>query len=111
MSKYKITFLPDQKEVEVESGVTLLEAAEKAGIYINSICGGEGLCVLSISEMGHFLNRTLWHNQVALASSLRSRLYSLRRLIVCICTSFLRCRILYLLSYKTSAGVTLPSAL
>ena len=27
--------------------------------------------VLSISEMGHFLNRTLWHNQVALTSSLR----------------------------------------
>ena len=30
--------------------------------------------VLSISEMGHFLNRTLWHNQAALASSLRPRL-------------------------------------
>jgi hypothetical protein len=27
--------------------------------------------VLSISEMGHFLNRTLLHNQVALTSSLR----------------------------------------
>jgi DNA helicase-2/ATP-dependent DNA helicase PcrA len=27
--------------------------------------------VLSISEMGHFLNRTLCHNQVALTSSLR----------------------------------------
>ena len=27
--------------------------------------------VLSISEMGHFLNRTLWHNQVALTSSMR----------------------------------------
>ena len=26
--------------------------------------------MLSISEMGHFLNRTLWHNQVALTSSL-----------------------------------------
>jgi len=30
-----------------------------------------GIIVLSISEMGHFLNRTLWHNQVALISSLR----------------------------------------
>ncbi len=30
--------------------------------------------VLSISEMGHFQNRTLLHNQVALTSSLRSRL-------------------------------------
>jgi len=27
--------------------------------------------VLSISEMGHLLNRTLWHNQTALTSSLR----------------------------------------
>ena len=27
--------------------------------------------LLSISEMGHFLNRTLWHNQAALTSSLR----------------------------------------
>ena len=30
--------------------------------------------VLSISEMGHFLNRTLWHDQAALISSLRPRL-------------------------------------
>ncbi len=30
------------------------------------------LRLLSISEMGHFLNRTLWHNQAALTSSLRS---------------------------------------
>jgi hypothetical protein len=30
--------------------------------------------VLSISEMGHFINRTLWHNQMELTSSLRSRL-------------------------------------
>ncbi len=44
MSKYKVTFLPDQKVVEVESGVTLLQAAEKAEIYVNSLCGGEGLC-------------------------------------------------------------------
>jgi len=44
MSKYKVKFLPDEEEVEVEEGVTLLEAAEKADIYINSLCGGEGLC-------------------------------------------------------------------
>ena len=44
MSKYKVKFLPDEKESEVGEGVTLLEAAEKAGVYINSLCGGEGLC-------------------------------------------------------------------
>ena len=31
----------------------------------------KGNCLLSISEMGHFLNRTLFDNQAALASSLR----------------------------------------
>jgi uncharacterized 2Fe-2S/4Fe-4S cluster protein (DUF4445 family) len=44
MSKHRVTFLPDQKEAEVEEGTTLLEAAEQAGVYINSQCGGEGLC-------------------------------------------------------------------
>ena len=44
MSKYKVTFLPDHKEVEVEEGTTLLAAAEAADVYINSVCGGEGLC-------------------------------------------------------------------
>jgi hypothetical protein len=34
----------------------------------------ERIEVLSISEMGHFLNRTLWHDQAALTSSLRPRL-------------------------------------
>jgi uncharacterized 2Fe-2S/4Fe-4S cluster protein (DUF4445 family) len=44
MTKYKVKFLPDDKEVEVAEGTTLLEAAERAEIYINSLCGGEGLC-------------------------------------------------------------------
>lgn len=44
MEKYKVIFLPEQKEVEVEEGTSLLMAAEKAGVYINSLCGGEGLC-------------------------------------------------------------------
>ena len=30
--------------MEIEEGVTLLEAAERAGIYLNSLCGGEGVC-------------------------------------------------------------------
>jgi uncharacterized 2Fe-2S/4Fe-4S cluster protein (DUF4445 family) len=44
MAKYKITFLPDGKEVEIEDGTTIFEAAEKAGVYLNSLCGGEGVC-------------------------------------------------------------------
>ena len=44
MGAYKIIFLPDNKEVEVEGGTTIMEAAEKAGVSINSLCGGNGAC-------------------------------------------------------------------
>jgi uncharacterized 2Fe-2S/4Fe-4S cluster protein (DUF4445 family) len=44
MNKYKVKFMPDQKEVEVDEGASLFEAAEKAGVYLNSLCGGEGVC-------------------------------------------------------------------
>ncbi len=44
MAKYKVTFLPEHKQAEVNEGINLLEAVEKAGVYINSLCGGEGLC-------------------------------------------------------------------
>lgn len=44
MPKFKVTFLPDNKTVEVEPGTTLLQAATQADVYINSLCGGEGLC-------------------------------------------------------------------
>jgi len=44
MTTCKITFLPDGKKVEVEPGLTLMEAAEKAEVYINSLCGGKGVC-------------------------------------------------------------------
>lgn len=44
MNKYKVKFLPDNKTVVVNKDTTLLQAVEKAGIVINSLCGGEGLC-------------------------------------------------------------------
>ena len=31
MNKYKVKFLPDQREVEVDEGTSLFEAAEKVG--------------------------------------------------------------------------------
>ena len=43
MAKYRVTFLPDGKEVEVEENTTLMQAAEKAGVYINTLCGGKGV--------------------------------------------------------------------
>lgn len=44
MTTYEVTFLPENKRVEVEAGTTLLEAAEEAEVYINSLCGGQGIC-------------------------------------------------------------------
>jgi uncharacterized 2Fe-2S/4Fe-4S cluster protein (DUF4445 family) len=44
MEKFKVTFYPDNKTVEVEKGKTILSAAISAGVYINSSCGGDGVC-------------------------------------------------------------------
>lgn len=44
MKEFKVTFLPDRNEVVVKEETTLIEAAEKVGIYLNSLCGGEGIC-------------------------------------------------------------------
>jgi uncharacterized 2Fe-2S/4Fe-4S cluster protein (DUF4445 family) len=39
-----VEFEPGGRKVKVARGTTLLEAANKAEIYINSICGGSGYC-------------------------------------------------------------------
>lgn len=44
MTKFKVTFNPDDKSVEVDKGSTLLSCAISAGIYINSSCAGDGVC-------------------------------------------------------------------
>jgi len=44
MPSCSIVFLPLNKKVKVESGISLLEAAGRAGIIINSVCGGDGIC-------------------------------------------------------------------
>ena len=44
MKKFKVTFLPEKKIVEVPEGTTLLDASQQAGVYVNSVCGGEGTC-------------------------------------------------------------------
>ena len=40
----EVIFLPEKKKATVQKGTTLLEAAGLAGVYINSLCGGEGGC-------------------------------------------------------------------
>ena len=37
-------FTPDGTTVEVPPGTTLLAAATKAGVFVNSVCGGDGVC-------------------------------------------------------------------
>jgi len=44
METCKVTFLPDDRVVEIEKGKTLMEAAEKAEVHINNLCGGKGVC-------------------------------------------------------------------
>jgi uncharacterized 2Fe-2S/4Fe-4S cluster protein (DUF4445 family) len=44
MVQYKVTFSPDGGEVNVEEGTTLLEAADLAGVHIDNLCGGQGVC-------------------------------------------------------------------
>ena len=44
MQKFKVTFLPDNKTVLAEKDKTILSAAISAGVYINSVCGGDGVC-------------------------------------------------------------------
>ncbi|MGD9015380.1 MAG: ASKHA domain-containing protein [Candidatus Omnitrophota bacterium] len=44
MEKFKVTFYPDDKIVMIQKGKTILAAAISAHIYINSSCGGDGVC-------------------------------------------------------------------
>ena len=44
MEKFKVKFLPDNKIIEVDRDRTILSAAISAGVYINSVCGGDGVC-------------------------------------------------------------------
>jgi len=44
MQTYKVKFLPGNREITVPAGSTIMQAAEKAGVFINNLCGSEGLC-------------------------------------------------------------------
>ncbi|MGD8982892.1 MAG: ASKHA domain-containing protein [Desulfobacteraceae bacterium] len=44
MKRHQVKFLPYEKTVEVEEGTTIAEAAQRGDIFINNLCGGEGVC-------------------------------------------------------------------
>ena len=44
LQNMRVTFLPDNKTVEVSEAALLLEAARLAGVFIETPCGGKGTC-------------------------------------------------------------------
>jgi len=44
MKTYTVHFLPADISVDVEEGTTLAEAAQGVDVFINNLCGGEGVC-------------------------------------------------------------------
>ncbi|GAG09731.1 unnamed protein product, partial [marine sediment metagenome] len=40
----RVHFRPDNVTVEVPAGATILSAANEAGVYVNSLCAGDGVC-------------------------------------------------------------------
>ena len=44
MGQHRVIFWPDGKEIVVEEGTSILEAGNLAGIHINNLCGGQGVC-------------------------------------------------------------------
>jgi uncharacterized 2Fe-2S/4Fe-4S cluster protein (DUF4445 family) len=44
MKRFNIVFRPDDKQITIHAGATLLEAAGQAGIILNTVCGGKGIC-------------------------------------------------------------------
>jgi uncharacterized 2Fe-2S/4Fe-4S cluster protein (DUF4445 family) len=41
---HTITFLPEYRRIDVVHGSTILDAAQRAGLNINVVCGGQGKC-------------------------------------------------------------------
>ena len=44
MAQYKIKFLPEGEVATASSDDTLLDAAQRTGIYVSSLCGGDMIC-------------------------------------------------------------------
>jgi len=44
MKHFRIIFKPDNRQISIHAGATVIEAAAQAGIILNSDCGGKGTC-------------------------------------------------------------------
>lgn len=59
MGNYKITLQPSGKVIDAEDSIPVLEALQKAKIYIKSSCGGVGNCsdcMVKVTEGKDFIN-------------------------------------------------------
>ncbi|MHC4388359.1 MAG: ASKHA domain-containing protein [Planctomycetota bacterium] len=64
MEHFRVTFEPDGRKVSVPAGATLLDAAEKAGIILNTVCGGKGICkkcLVTIEPQGDQVQACQYH--------------------------------------------------
>ena len=44
MKHFNITFEPDGKQISIHASATILDAANQAGIILNTTCGAQGTC-------------------------------------------------------------------
>lgn len=44
--RYKVTFLPEGRQIEAARGLSLLEAARRAGVKLATRCGGKAGCLM-----------------------------------------------------------------
>ena len=54
--KIEVDFQPIGKHVKIDSGTTILEAAQEAGVGISALCGGAGscgACRVCLDDQGH----------------------------------------------------------
>ncbi len=51
MEHFRVVFKPDDKEVSIHRGATLLETAGQAGIILTTPCGGKGTCRKCVVEL------------------------------------------------------------
>ncbi|MHC4155389.1 MAG: ASKHA domain-containing protein [Planctomycetota bacterium] len=52
MKHYNVTFEPDGLRISIHAGASLLEAAGRAGIILDSVCGGKGSCTKCLVKVG-----------------------------------------------------------
>ncbi len=53
LARHRIVFTPSGKRDEFEDGISVLEAARKLGVDLDSVCGGRGICGRCQIDVAH----------------------------------------------------------